>query len=99
MATWNTVNLTDIRADRFDAEYFRKDYQDNIDYLESLEAVQSNCQSRAQHSCIGGRTDEHISFPRYTCSGTVSVLCRYCRSITGLSYQYGYGIHISILYV
>lgn len=34
MATWNTVNLTDIRADRFDAEYFRKDYQDNIKKLE-----------------------------------------------------------------
>ena len=33
MAVWNTVNLTDIKPDRFDAEYFRKDYQDNLSYL------------------------------------------------------------------
>lgn len=40
MAIWNTINLSEIKPDRFDAEYFRKDYQDNIDYLESTGPVQ-----------------------------------------------------------
>lgn len=35
MAVWNTINLTDIKPDRCDAEYFRKDYQDNISYLKT----------------------------------------------------------------
>jgi len=34
MAVWNTINLSDIKPDRCDAEYFRKDFQDNINYLE-----------------------------------------------------------------
>jgi restriction endonuclease S subunit len=33
MAVWNTIQLSDIHPDRFDAEYFRKDYQDNIAVL------------------------------------------------------------------
>lgn len=33
MAVWNTIQLSDIHPDRFDAEYFRKDYQDNIALL------------------------------------------------------------------
>ncbi len=39
MATWNTVNLSEIRLDRFDAEYFRKDYKKNIEYLKSTGEV------------------------------------------------------------
>jgi len=39
MAIWNTIKLSDIKPDRFDAEYFRKDYQDNIDYLKSTGPV------------------------------------------------------------
>ena len=35
MAVWNTINLTDIKPDRCDAEYFRKDYKENIAYLKS----------------------------------------------------------------
>ncbi len=35
MAVWNTINLTDIKPDRCDAEYFRKDYKENIEYLNS----------------------------------------------------------------
>lgn len=35
MAVWNTINLTDIKPDRCDAEYFRKDYQDNIANIKS----------------------------------------------------------------
>lgn len=41
MAIWNTIKLTDIHPDRFDAEYFRKDYQDNIELLESTGATTS----------------------------------------------------------
>jgi len=30
MAVCNSINLSEIQPDRFDAEYFRKDYQDNL---------------------------------------------------------------------
>jgi len=33
MAIWNTINLSEIHPDRFDAEYFRKDYKDNLELL------------------------------------------------------------------
>ena len=33
MAVWNIIKLTDIRPDRCDAEYFRKDYKENLDFL------------------------------------------------------------------
>jgi hypothetical protein len=39
MAVWNTVNLTDIRPDRCDAEYFRKDYKENLKFLEKTGAT------------------------------------------------------------
>lgn len=35
MAIWNTIQLSDIHPDRCDAEYFRKDYQDNLNSLEN----------------------------------------------------------------
>ena len=35
MAIWNIIKLTDIKPDRFDAEFFRKDYQDNIALLKT----------------------------------------------------------------
>lgn len=33
MAVWNTINLKDIKSDRFDADYFREDYIENINLL------------------------------------------------------------------
>jgi len=33
MAIWNTIQLSEIHPDRFDAEYFRKDYKYNIEFL------------------------------------------------------------------
>jgi restriction endonuclease S subunit len=39
MAIWNTIELSDVRPDRCDAEYFRKDYQDNLNLLESTGKV------------------------------------------------------------
>lgn len=35
MAIWNTIQLSEIHPDRCDAEYFRKDYQDNLNLLEN----------------------------------------------------------------
>lgn len=35
MAVWNKINLTDIRPDRCDAEYYRKDYENNLETLKS----------------------------------------------------------------
>lgn len=35
MAIWNTIQLSEINPDRCDAEYFRKDYRDNLNLLEN----------------------------------------------------------------
>lgn len=35
MAIWNTIKLSEIHPDRFDAEYFRKDYKSNLELLET----------------------------------------------------------------
>jgi type I restriction enzyme S subunit len=66
MAVWNTVNLTDIKPDRFDAEYFRKDYQDNLSYLKTT-----------GDTCNLGRLFNHInrgSQPLYSDNGTIKAL-------------------------
>ena len=66
MAVWNTVNLTDIKPDRFDAEYFRKDYQDNLSYLKTT-----------GHTYTLGRLFNHIkrgSQPLYANNGTIKAL-------------------------
>lgn len=34
MAIYNTINLSEIRPDRFDAEYFSKSYKDNLQLIE-----------------------------------------------------------------
>ena len=41
MAVWNILNLKQIRTDRFDAEYFRPDYQSNLNNLKSTGEVTS----------------------------------------------------------
>jgi len=41
MAVWNIVNLKKIRPDRFDAEYFRPDYESNISNLKSTGELRS----------------------------------------------------------
>jgi type I restriction enzyme, S subunit len=41
MAVWNTINLTDIKPDRCDAEYFRKDYKENLELLNKTGATTS----------------------------------------------------------
>lgn len=66
MAVWNTVNLTDIKPDRFDAEYFRKDYQDNLSYLKKTGDT---------HNL--GRLFKHVnrgSQPLYSNNGTIKAL-------------------------
>lgn len=66
MAVWNTINLTDIKPDRCDAEYFRKDYQDNIANLKSTGNTFSL-----------GRLFGHInrgSQPSYSKNGTIKAL-------------------------
>lgn len=34
MAVWNEVQYSNINLDRFDAEYFRKDFEENLDFLQ-----------------------------------------------------------------
>ncbi len=66
MAVWNTVNLTEIKPDRFDAEYFRKDYQDNLSYLNKTGGTYNL-----------GRLFNHInrgSQPSYAIDGTIKAL-------------------------
>lgn len=66
MAIWNTVNLTDIKPDRFDAEYFRKDYLDNLSYLKTTGDTYNL-----------GRLFNHInrgSQPLYSNNGTIKAL-------------------------
>ena len=66
MAVWNTVNLTDIKPDRFDAEYFRKDYQDNLSYLKKTGDTYNL-----------GRLFNHVnrgSQPLYSNNGTIKAL-------------------------
>lgn len=66
MAIWNTVNLSEIRPDRSDAEYFRKDYKENIKYLKSTGEVTTL-----------GRLFKYIkrgSQPLYSDNGTIKAL-------------------------
>lgn len=66
MAVWNTINLTDIRPDRCDAEYFRKDYQDNLSDLKKTGSTYNL-----------GRLFNHInrgSQPLYANNGTIKAL-------------------------
>jgi len=66
MAVWNTIKLTDIKPDRCDAEYFRKDYQDNISFLK-----------KTGDACNLGRLFNHInrgSQPSYSNNGTIKAL-------------------------
>lgn len=66
MASWNTIKLSEIKPDRFDAEYFRKDCQNNIDILEST-GVTTNL-GRIFHYINRG------SQPAYSENGTLKVL-------------------------
>ena len=66
MAVWNTINLTDIKPDRCDAEYFRMDYQDNLSFLKKTGKT---------HKL--GRLFGHVnrgSQPSYSSSGTIKAL-------------------------
>lgn len=66
MASWNTIKLSEIKPDRFDAEYFRKDCQENIDILESTGPTTNL-----------GRIFNYInrgSQPSYSENGTLKVL-------------------------
>lgn len=66
MAVWNTISLSDIKPDRFDAEYFRKDYQDNIDILNAT--GQTTSLGRVFHYISRG------SQPLYSKHGTLKAL-------------------------
>ncbi|MDO9256952.1 MAG: hypothetical protein Q7U54_15635 [Bacteroidales bacterium] len=66
MAIWNTIRLSEIHPDRCDAEYFRKDYQDNI----------GNLQNSGETSSLG-KLFKYInrgSQPFYDKSGTYKAL-------------------------
>lgn len=66
MAVWNMINLSDIHPDRFDAEYFRKDYQDTLTILKKTGTTYSF-----------GRLFKYInrgSQPLYHKDGTIKAL-------------------------
>ena len=66
MGVWNTIDLTAIKPDRFDAEYFRKDYQDNIEILK-----------RTGPTTSLGRLFSYVNRgtqPEYSSKGTIKAL-------------------------
>ena len=66
MAVWNKVNISEIHPDRFDAEYFRKDYQDTLNILK-----------KTGNTITFGKLFKYINRgnqPKYNSNGTIKVL-------------------------
>lgn len=66
MAVWNSINYTDIRPDRFDAEYFQPLYRINLKELKST----SGCIQLGELFAVIDRGEK----AEYVASGTIPVL-------------------------